>query len=91
MRSKGSSPAKTFSSVSTAMPHGEIGLQDRAAESLAGDFDLLGQKNFALARQQGDVPHLAQVHADGVARRKGRSYSCPSSERAMGESSGEWP
>ncbi len=48
--------------------------KDRAAEPLAGDFDLLGKRDFFGPRQQRDLGHLGQVHADriiaGVRRRR---------------------
>ncbi len=43
-----------------------VAFEDFAAEALAGDFDLLGQGDFLLALEQGDLAHLRQVHAHRI-------------------------
>ena len=45
---------------------GEVALEHLAAEPLAGDLDPLGQVDFLLAGQEGDLAHLGQIHADRV-------------------------
>ncbi len=42
--------------------------QQVAAESLAGELDLLRQADFFVPREQRDVRHLRQVHANRIAR-----------------------
>src|SRR6202023_2371810 len=41
-------------------------LADAADHHLAASLDALGDRDFALARQQLDGPHLAQIHANGI-------------------------
>ena len=53
--------------------HGEMALHERPAIPLAADLDFLGEVDLAFAGQQRNVPHLAEVHPDGVARRDRRS------------------
>jgi hypothetical protein len=48
------------------LTQGVIAFEDFAAEALAGDFDLLGQGDFFVALQQGNLTHLGEVHADGI-------------------------
>ena len=48
------------------VPQGVVALQHLAAEAAAGDFDLLGQRDFLLAGQERDFAHLGEVHADRV-------------------------
>ncbi len=43
-----------------------VALEHLGPEDLAGDFDLLGQGDFLLAGEQGDLAHLGQVHPDRV-------------------------
>ena len=50
-----------------------VALEHLRAENLAGDFDLLGQGDFLLAGEQGDLAHLGEVHADRVVDPLGRS------------------
>ena len=68
VRSNGSSPLWTRSSVFTVASKREERPQQVAAESLAGDLDLLGQADFFVPRQQRNLRHLRQVHADRIAR-----------------------
>ena len=42
--------------------------------ALASHLDLLRKKNFSIPRQQRNVAHLTEVHADGIARRQGRCF-----------------
>ena len=46
--------------------HREIAAEHRAAESLPRDLDLLGQRDFFFARQQRNLRHLRQIHADRI-------------------------
>ena len=43
-----------------------IAFEHLGAENLAGDFDLLGQGNFLLAGEQGNLAHLGQIHAHRI-------------------------
>jgi len=43
-----------------------VALQDAPAEVHPRHLDLLGQVDLLLARQQGDLAHLGQVHPDGI-------------------------
>ncbi len=54
------------------LAHGQVAAQHGAAEPLAGDFDLLGQRDFFLARQQRNLGHLAEIHADRIVRQLGQ-------------------
>ena len=44
----------------------EAELMGTALNILFGGFDTLGDFNFLLAGQQGNLPHLLEVHADGI-------------------------
>ena len=44
----------------------KVGIQQRPAKAAARDLDLLGQRNFLMPREQRDLAHLRQVHADRV-------------------------
>ena len=64
-------------------PQREFAAQQCAAESFAADFNLFGQRDLLLARQQRDAGHLREVHPDRVAvqlaqffqRKQGRLFS----------------
>ena len=73
VRSKGRSPSSTCCRISTADCKAVIALQHLGAENLAGDFDLLGQGDFLLAGEQGDLAHLRQVHPHRIVDALGRS------------------
>ena len=46
----------------------EVAFQQLISKSAASDFDLLGQRDFLLTREQWDFTHLRQVHANGIVR-----------------------
>ena len=48
------------------LAQGAVAFEHLAAEALAGDFDLLGQRDFLLALEERNRPHLGQVHAHRV-------------------------
>ena len=48
-------------------PHRHGATNDRAAEPFPRDLDLLGQGNLFRPRQQGNLRHLAQIHANRIA------------------------
>ena len=41
-------------------------VEDRARDGVLALLDALGDLDLALAREERDAPHLAQVHADRV-------------------------
>ena len=49
-------------------PHHIVAGQQLAAEAGPRDLDLLGQRDFLLAREQWDFAHLRQVHAHRIVR-----------------------
>ena len=49
-----------------------VDLQHLRAENLAGDFDLLGQRDFLLAGEQRDLAHLREVHPHRIVDALGR-------------------
>jgi hypothetical protein len=68
VRSNGSSPLCTRLQNANRVLNDEIAFQQFAAEASAGDFDLLGQRDFLLPREQRNFAHLREVHADRVVR-----------------------
>ena len=45
---------------------GEVGGQDGAGHLVLALLDALGQRDLALAREEGHPAHLAEVEADGI-------------------------
>ena len=52
--------------------HGVVAAEHGAAETLARDLDLLGQRDLLVPREQRDLRHLRQVHADRVVAELGQ-------------------
>jgi hypothetical protein len=54
------------------LAHGKVAGEYAAAKLAARAFDPRGQGNFFLARQQRDLGHLAEIHADRIVRQLGK-------------------
>ncbi len=58
-------PAELLAQLAEALD-GEVGAEDCGRDLVLALFDALGERDFALAREERDAPHLAQIEADGV-------------------------
>ena len=74
VRSNGRSPLSTCCRIFDRLRNAIIVFQHPPPEGHPGQLDLLGQANFLVPGQQGDFPHLGQIHPHRIVDPAGRGF-----------------
>ena len=64
---EGQEPAVDLDERGQRVAHRQVAADHGAAETLAGDFDLLGQGDLLFPLQERNLRHLREIHADRIA------------------------